>query len=76
MALAAAAILAVVISILLSIYGAHGTQGALAVTVGYPGGFVNWRFNPGRVSYGLITSVNWLIYFGLFEALLAVKRQL
>jgi hypothetical protein len=75
-AAAAAALLAVVISILLSIYGSHGLQGGLAVTLGYPGGFVNWRLNPGRVSYGLITCVNWLIYFGFFEAMLAAKRRL
>jgi hypothetical protein len=67
--------LAIAITFLLSTYGAHGVRGFIAVYAGYPGGFVNWRLNPGRVSYPLITLVNWLTYFAAAEVLSAVLRR-
>lgn len=68
------ACLALAITFLLSTYGAHGVQGWIAVYVGYPGGFVNWRFNSGRMSYTLITVVNWITYFGIAEVIFVVFR--
>ena len=72
---ASTACLAIAITLLLSTYGVHGVQGLIAVYGGYPGGFVNWRFNPGRVSYLLITVVNWLTYFAVAEVLSALLRR-
>jgi hypothetical protein len=68
------ACLALAITFLLSTYGAHGVRGWIAVYGGYLGGFVNWRLNPGRVSYALITVVNWLTYFVLGEAISVAFR--
>ena len=72
---AVTACLAVAITLLLSTYGAHGVQGWIAAYGGYPGGFVTWRLNPGRVSYTLITVVNWLTYLAIAEAISAVSRR-
>jgi hypothetical protein len=72
---ATTAFLAIAITVFLSIYGAHGVQGVVATYMGYPGGFVNWRVNPGRVSYLLITTVNWVTYFALAEVWLGVCRR-
>jgi hypothetical protein len=69
-----AAILAIPVSLVLATHGSHGKLGLIAIWVGYPGGFANWKLNPPRVSYGLITAVNWFAYFVLLEASLAVKR--
>lgn len=69
---AATAFLAIVITMLLSTYGGDGLRGAIAVYGGYPGGFVNWRFNPGRVNYTLITVLNWSTYFVIAESIAAV----
>ncbi len=68
---AATACLAIAITLLMSTYGTHGVQGWIAAYGGYPGGFANWRLNPGRVNYTLITGVNWLIYFAIAEAISA-----
>jgi hypothetical protein len=51
-----------------------GYLGLIAVYGGYPGGFVNGRVNSSRVSYLLITAINWLIYFAITEALFAALR--
>ncbi len=72
---AATACLAIAITLLMSTYGAHGVQGWIASYGGYPGGLVNWRLNPGRVSYTLITGVNWLSYFAIAEAMSAVLER-
>jgi hypothetical protein len=69
-----AAALAIPVSLVLATYGSHGTLGLIAIWVGYPGGFANWKLNPLHVSYGLITAVNWLTYFVVLEAWLRVKR--
>jgi hypothetical protein len=39
-----------------------------------PGGVANWRLNPGRVNYVLITAINGLTYFVCLEAVLTLKR--
>jgi hypothetical protein len=70
-----AAILAIAVSFGLATFGAHGTNGLIAVWIGYPGGIANQKLNPGRLSYGLITAANWLVYFTLLEALLTLKRR-
>jgi hypothetical protein len=67
--------LAIAITFLVSMYGAHGVRGFIAVYIGYPGGLVNWRLNTGRVSLPLITLVNWLTYFAAAEVLSAVLRR-
>lgn len=72
---ATTACLAVAITLILSTYGAHGVGGWIAVYGGYPGGFVNWRLNPGRVNYALITVVNWLTYFAVVEVLSAFLKR-
>ncbi len=66
---------AIAMTFLLSTYGAHGVQGLIAVYGGYPGGFVNWRLNPGRVNYALITVVNWLTYFAVAEVVSAIFKR-
>jgi hypothetical protein len=68
---------AISVSVLLSVYGAHGTLGA-AVYAGYPGGLVNWKLNPGGFSYVLITAVNAAVYLAPLEIgslLIPVKRS-
>jgi hypothetical protein len=70
-----AAILAIAGSFVLATFGSHGTYGLIAIWIGYPGGVTNWKLNPGRVSYGLITGVNWLVYFVLLEVFFAMKRR-
>lgn len=67
--------LAIAITFRMSTYGADGVLGFIAVYGGYPGGFVNWRLNPGHVSYLLITAINWLIYFAIAEALFTVLSR-
>jgi len=64
------------VTLILATWGAHGVQGSLAIYMGYPGGFANWKLNPGRVSYILITAVNGLAYFACLELLLAMKRRI
>jgi len=54
----ATGILALLVSFLLATYGSDGTLGLIAVWIGYPGGFANWKLNPPHVSYALITAVN------------------
>ena len=71
---AATAGLATLITLLLNTYGTHGLGGVIAVYGGYPGGFVNWRFNPRHVNYALITVVNWATYFALAEIIAAIFR--
>ena len=71
---AVTACLALAITLLLSTYGADRVQGWIAVYGGSPGGFVNWRLNPGRESYQLITVVNWLTYFAIAEVISAAFR--
>ena len=69
---------AISVSVLLSVYGAHGTLGAVAVYAGYPGGLVNWKLNPGGFSYVLITAVNAAVYLALLEIgslLIPVKQS-
>jgi hypothetical protein len=75
--LVAAIVVAVGISLILATFGAHGLLGSIAVYAGFPGGFVNWKANPGQVSYVVITAVNTAVYLGLFEALglLIGRRQ-
>jgi hypothetical protein len=75
MAVAAAA-LAASVSLVLATYGAQGTLGFIAVWIGYPGGFVNWKLNSPHVSYALMTAVNWSAYFAFIEAAIAIKRRL
>ena len=65
--LVASVIVALGVSLVLSIFGAHGLLGAFAVYAGYCGGFVNWHTNPGRISYVLITAVNASVYWCALE---------
>jgi hypothetical protein len=65
----AAALASLGITLILSTLGTHGPLGSFAVYAGYPGGFINWRANPGRVSYLLIGVVNAAVYFGILEVL-------
>lgn len=65
---------ALAVSLLLSVYGAHGLSGAFALYAGYCGGFVNWKLNQGRVSYALITGVNAIVYFAVCEIAAVVLR--
>lgn len=67
--LVAATIGAFGVSLILATFGAHGLLGSVAVYAGLPGGFVNWKTNPGHVSYVVITAVNTAVYLGLFEVL-------
>lgn len=67
--------LALAITLLLSTYGADGVRGFIAVYAGYPGAAVNWRLF-GHMNYLLITSVNWLSYFGVAEGLAIAFRRL
>ena len=71
-----AALASLAVCLMLSAYGAQGRLGFFAVYAGYPGGFINWKLNPGRVSYALIALVNTGVYFGILEvlALLVAKR--
>ena len=72
----AAAVGALAVSVILATFGAHGRLGAVAVYTGLPGGFVNWKANPGGVSYVLITIVNTAVYLTIFEVLgLVIYRR-
>ena len=71
----AAALASIGIVLILSTVGAHGAVGALAVYAGYPGGFINWRVNPGRVSYVLIGAVNAAVYFAGLELLAPLSSR-
>ena len=72
--LIAAALASGAVSVMLSVFGAHGTVGFVAVYVGYCGGFVNWKVNPGGFSYLLITAVNGAVYFAILELAGSVLR--
>lgn len=73
--LIAATVGAVGVSLVLATFGAHGLLGSVAVYAGLPGGFVNWKANPGRVSYAVITAVNTAVYLVLFEVLGLILRR-
>jgi hypothetical protein len=67
---------AILISLLLSTFGAHGVLGWIAVYIGYVGGVANWKLNPGRVSYTFIAVVNAVVYFLILEAAFTAKRRI
>jgi len=67
--LAASILGALGVSLILATFGAHGLLGFLAVYAGYPGGFVNWKANPGHMSYFLISAVNAAVYFSVWRRL-------
>jgi hypothetical protein len=64
-----AALASLAVCLMLSIYGAHDRLGFFAGYAGYPGRFINWKLNPGRVSYALIALVNPAVYFGILQVL-------
>jgi len=70
-----AVVVAIAVSLILSIWGSHGPLGTLAVYLGYPGGFANWKLNPGRTSYTLTAAVNGVCCFACLELLLAIKSR-
>jgi hypothetical protein len=66
-----AALAAALVTISLHFYGAHDMRGLLAAVAGYPGLLANGDYT--RLNETLFTAINWVFYFLLFEAALALK---
>jgi hypothetical protein len=67
-----AALVAALISLFLSYYGAHDVLGLLAAYAGFPGLLVNGDNAP--FSIALVTFTNWVCYFLLFEGIAALRQ--
>jgi hypothetical protein len=68
-----AALIAAIITVSIHVWGAHDIQGFLAAVAGYPGLLANGDYT--RLNEVLFTVVNWLFYFVVFEAVIALKKQ-
>lgn len=69
-----AALVAGAITVLLHFYGAHDVQGFFLAIAGFPGVVASTHsVEPNDV---LLTFINWIFYFSLFEGIAALKRRL
>ena len=68
-----AALIAAAITVSLHFYGAHDLQGFIAAVAGYPGLLANGHYV--QLNEVLLTVVNWLFYFLLFEGIAALKHK-
>ena len=75
--LAAVAAVALAVTVALIIRAdVHSPQGIIAAVVGFPGVFASIKVSPNRDNYGLMMFANSLYYFGVGEAVFAVRQHL